>query len=966
MSDWQRVQTLFLASVDLPAEERGRFLQTVCADDEELLKEIESLLATDEDSGALIETVVREEAETLFDSQVLIGERLGIYRIVREIGRGGMGSVYLAWRDDEEFHKEVALKIVKRGMDTADVLERFRYERQILANLENPYIARLFDGGSTHDGVPFFVMEYIQGVPVDVFCRENSLDLRARCELFVRILEAVAYAHRNLVVHRDLKPANILITADGTPKLLDFGVAKLLSGDGESDQTNTAVIRPYTPGYASPEQVRGLPITTSSDVYSLGAILYEMLIGKRAQPIELHTPAEIERVVCETQVSRPSLQARGLSSDLDNIVLMAMRKEPERRYQSVVQFAEDLHRYLEGRPVLARQNSLTYSMGKFVMRNRLPVAAASFAGVALVAGLVISLSQTRRAEASQHATEAQREIAVHQTSLAEAAGLEAAKQRDLADQQRSLADTQRDEAQQQKALADKRVKDILHLANNTLFDVHDAIAKLPGSIAARRTLVNTTLQYLESLQREVGLDDEMREALCVAYYKVALIQGDAQGASLQDFQAAETSLLKAQTVLMPAYNRRPNSPDMMLRLIEVRATLADLRYRSGRREQAVQQYLDLIPVAHRLSLVPDCPLECQTQESVIENDLTYELLSFDPPKALEHANRGIALQRELLAKHPGEPSLKQALGSLTAAAAGAYRGLGELEKSGEYYRQSIKDREELISVDTNDLALQRNLLIVYGNYATLLGVPWSPNLGKPDEARAVAAKGVALAREMVTDDPNNATARHDLGMILSRMGMIDPGTGGAADSLKNLDEARALIEPILNANPKSADTANQLAIVAEYQGHRQQALGQNAAAAASYRHALAILQPFFDAKNGVAAVEYTINQMSLADLYASTGDADNALKLSREALAETEQYIAPTPKTDLHLANLATAWSNLATVQDKLKRPDEARQSAETAKKLWDSIKQPGILSAHLEAVHDVQAILDRPAVISH
>jgi len=961
MSDWQRVQTLFLDSVDLPVDERIRYLDTACGGDDELRHEIESLLATDEDSGAIIETVVRAEASTLFDAQVLIGERLGIYRIIREIGRGGMGSVYLALRDDQEFHKEVALKIVKRGMDTADVLERFRYERQILANLDHPYIARLIDGGSTQDGVPFFVMDYIEGRPVDVFCRENSLDVRARCELFLRILEAVAYAHRNLVVHRDLKPANILITRDGTPKLLDFGVAKLLSGDGEADQTRSTVIRPYTPGYASPEQVRGLPITTSSDVYSLGAILYEMLIGKRAQPIDIQTPAEIERVVCNTPVSRPSLQDRGLSSDLDNIVLMAMRKEPERRYQSVVQFAEDLRRHLEGRPVIARQSSVAYSMGKFVMRNRLPVAAAAIACAALVTGLVISLAQTQRAEASQRATESQRQIALRQTSLAETAGLEAARQRDLADQQRSLANGQRDEAQQQKALADRRVKDILNLVNHTLFDVHDAIAKLPGSLAARRTLVKTTLTYLESLQNEVGLDDEMREALCVAYYKIALIQGDAQGASLQDFQGAETNLLKAQALLMPAYNRRPDSPDMMLRLIEVRATLADLMYRSGRREQAVQQYLELVPVAHRLSLVPNCPLECQTQEAVIENDLTYELLNFEPPKALEHANRGIALELDLMAKHPTEPSLKQALGSLTAAAAGAYRGLGELEKSAEDYRQSIDAREELMRDDPNDSALRRNLLIAYGNYTTLLGVAWSPNLGRFDEARVYASKGVALARQMVAADPDNATARHDLGMILSRLGMIDPGPGRTDESLKSLEEARGLIEPILAANPKNADTASQVATIIEFEGRRQQALGQTADAAASYRQAIALLQPFFEAKNGSVMVEYIANQMRLADLEASTGDADNALKLSKQAIAETEQYIVPSPRSDIHLANLAAAWSNLAEVQALTKRADEARQSAETARKLWNSIKQPGVLTAHREALRDVNAILNQP-----
>jgi serine/threonine protein kinase len=243
--------------------------------------EVESLLATDPDSDALIETAISEEANRLFDDQVLLGERLGIYRIIREIGRGGMGSVYLASRDDAEFQKEVALKIVRQGMDTAEVLQRFRYERQILANLEHPYIARLFDGGSTEEGVPFFVMEYVEGRPLDVFSREHAATVKERCELFLRILDAVAYAHRNLVVHRDLKPGNILIMADGTPKLLDFGVAKLLTGDGENDHTRTATMRLFTPAYASPEQVRGEAITTATDIYSLRAILhivyYELL-----------------------------------------------------------------------------------------------------------------------------------------------------------------------------------------------------------------------------------------------------------------------------------------------------------------------------------------------------------------------------------------------------------------------------------------------------------------------------------------------------------------------------------------------------------------------------------------------------------------------------------------------------------------------------------------------------------------
>ena len=963
MSDWQQVQQIFLEAVDLPIEDRAQFLERCCANNPELLGDVESLLVADSDGGESIEMAVQDEAVSLFDTHMLIGERLGIYRIVREIGRGGMGSVYLALRDDQEYRKEVALKIVKRGMDTAEVLERFRYERQILANLEHPYIARLFDGGSTADGVPFFVMEYIEGKPVNAFCRDNSLSLRARCDLFIRILEAVAYAHRSLVVHRDLKPANILITADGTPKLLDFGVAKLLSGDADGDHTLTPNLRPFTPGYASPEQVRGLPITTSTDIYSLGAILYELLIGKPAQPIESNTPAEIERIVCDTEIPRPSLQAHGLPSDLDNIVLMAMRKQPERRYQSAVQFAEDLRRHLDGRPVIARQDSLSYRATKFVLRNWLQVAAASLVAASLVAGLGTSLLQTHRANAARASAEAERLIALQQTSRAEAASRSESQQRMLADQQRVLAGTQRDEAEHEKALADQRVKEIFNLAGSALFDVHDEIAKLPGSLAARQTVVKTALQYLEGLEKQIGMDDSMRQALCAAYYKIAMIQGDPQGASMQDFEAAERSLLKGQTILMPAYNRNPNDAGLMLRLIEIRASLAELTYRSGRREQGTQIYIDLIPVAHRLSLSLDksCSLECKTQEPVIENSLTYELLATDPARALDHANRGIALERALLAQRPGDPTLIQGLGSLMAGGAGAYRTLGELDKSADYYSQAITAREELLHKDPSNNLVRRSLMINYGNYAALLGIPWTPNLGRPEEARIYGAKCVALARDIAASDPNDVTAKRDLGMSLSRLGTIDPGPGGTAESLAQLEESRSLLEPIVTSNPKAADPAGQLALVLEYQGHRLKTLGRVAEAATTFKRSMSVIQAFHDVRNPTIVSQYLASEQSLALLDASNGDSRNALDLATQSLSEAQKFSGQPPHTDIQTLLLAKAWSTLGVTQSKAGMAAQARLSATKAMQLWDTIKKPGLLAPFRQTMADTQALLNPP-----
>jgi len=338
-----------------------------------------------------------------------IGEKIGPYRIKRLIGQGGMSTVYLATRADDEFQKRVALKLVKRGMDTDDILRRFRNERQILASLDHPNIARLMDGGTTPDGLPYFAMEYIEGTPIDQYCDLHRLPTVRRLELFLTVCSAVHYAHQNLVVHRDIKPANILVTESGEPKLLDFGIAKVLNPELFARTVElTGVGRGLmTPEYASPEQVRGLAITTSSDVYSLGVLLYTLLTGRLPYRLTNRGLQEIERVICDTDPIRPSLTVRRteevpteegvkritpdqvaaqrgeapdrlrrrLAGDLDNIVLMALHKDPQRRYASALQFAEDIQRYFRGRPVKARADTVRYRTTKFVRRNKGVVAA---------------------------------------------------------------------------------------------------------------------------------------------------------------------------------------------------------------------------------------------------------------------------------------------------------------------------------------------------------------------------------------------------------------------------------------------------------------------------------------------------------------------------------------------------------------------------------------------------------------
>jgi serine/threonine protein kinase/Tfp pilus assembly protein PilF len=420
---WQQIKAVLESALDREETERMAFLDSACQGDDELRREVESLVASEPELGDFIETpVFRLRPEE--DVPLAAGQRIGAYRVVRELGRGGMGSVYLAERADDEFEQRVALKLVRRGMDTEEIVHRFRSERQILAHLDHPNIAKLFDGGTTEDGRPYFIMEYVEGQPIDEYCDGRKLPTRERLELFRKVCSAVHFAHQNLIVHRDLKPGNILVTAGGVPKLLDFGIAKLLDPNQALFALTRADLRLMTPEYASPEQVRGETITTASDVYSLGVLLYVLLTGHRPYRRATQDPQSLAKAICETDPPRPSsavgrvaevkrpdgtlvelkpelvsrvrdgeerLLRRRLAGDLDNMVLMAMRKDPQRRYASVDQLSNDIERHLQGLPVVARKDTLGYRSRKFVGRHKLGVAVAA-AVLVLIVGFSITVT----------------------------------------------------------------------------------------------------------------------------------------------------------------------------------------------------------------------------------------------------------------------------------------------------------------------------------------------------------------------------------------------------------------------------------------------------------------------------------------------------------------------------------------------------------------------------------------------
>ncbi|MEM7583359.1 MAG: serine/threonine-protein kinase [Acidobacteriota bacterium] len=441
---WRRIKQLFHDALEQPADRRVAFLARAAGDDAELRREVERMLSADDATvNPLEEPVAGLTARLLTQSaDAQVGRRIGSHKLVREIGRGGMGTVYLAVRDDGQYREEVAIKLIKRGMDTDAIVGRFVRERQILADLDHPNIARLLDGGVTDDGLPYFVMEYIVGQPIDRYCDDLCLSTGERLELFRTVCDAVHAAHRRLIVHCDLKPSNILVTAEGVTKLVDFGVARILDPDRDPlSPVWTAAGRLLTPGYASPEQVRGEALTTASDVYSLGVVLYELLSGRRPYRLGTSTRHELEQAVCEQEPTRPSLAVRRsvpetgaaeedsttrgatpevvsrcrgtvperlgrrLAGDLDNIVLMALRKEPERRYSSAQQLAEDLRRHLKGLPVLARQPTVGYRTGKFLRRHWLGVAAILLLITSLVVGIVATTWQAQEARRQQRTAE---------------------------------------------------------------------------------------------------------------------------------------------------------------------------------------------------------------------------------------------------------------------------------------------------------------------------------------------------------------------------------------------------------------------------------------------------------------------------------------------------------------------------------------------------------------------------------
>ena len=750
-----RVDALFNAALDLPTPDRLPYLERECAGDAELLAEVRAMVDADSDPGATIDRAMVSGAEAWAQAteEQAIGTRMGPYLITGFLGRGGMGAVYRAVRDDAAFEKEVAIKVLREGMDSRSVLRRFEQERQILARLEHPHIARLLDGGTGAKGMPFLVMEFIEdGIPVTHHCRDAGLGLEQRLLLFLDICSAVGYAHQNLVVHRDLKPGNILVDKSGSVKLLDFGIARVLSETAEQTVT-VAGAQMLTPEYASPEQVRGEPVTTATDVYSLGIILYELLTGQKAQAVAETSLAGIAKAVCETAPIRPSqaaqsdapVRSRELRGDLDNIIMKALHKDRERRYLSVEQFAEDLRAYLQGLPVKARPDSFRYRSTKFLKRNRVAV----FLGAAAVLLLTASsFLLWRQAQATQ-----------------------------------------------------RRFEQVRLLSNSFLFEFHDAIEVLPGSTKARQLVVQKGLQYLEALAQDAGNDPQLMREIGIGYGKVGDVQGDPLRSNVGDTKGALESYRKSVQLLDLAWRTEGRPAAGQRDLQQAHYKLGSLQRYANDTKGSLESFQRSI--LHGEEYVKASPgnVDGMRQLARAYDQLGRMVAVVGVDEAFRSAERAVKIREELNFMGVGDRSALSELGSSYATLGLVLARSGKTNEALEAYQKSLGMQERIASFKKDDVSAERIVMIAMSHVGDTLGNSNMINLGRFTEAAATYSKVVEKARWLVSVDPGDKKAQLDLSFALLRYSNTLRAAGDLPASLRAMNEARGLFERLRTEDP---------------------------------------------------------------------------------------------------------------------------------------------------------------------
>ncbi|WP_457330111.1 protein kinase domain-containing protein, partial [Rhizobacter sp. P5_C2] len=714
---WQRLKTLVADALALPLAQRAGFVQHNCAGEPDLQAELESLLAAAEPEDTALDQQPAAQLLQAIDAHAArqwIGRRLGPYRLVSLIARGGMGEVYRGERDDGQFEQRVAVKLMREDGDPQMLLTRFNAERRILASLDHPNLAKLLDAGLTPDGEPYFVMELVDGIALDFYCEQNALALPQRLQLFRNVCRVVDYAHRQGVIHRDLKPANILVTPQGVVKLVDFGIAKRLAVDG-SEATLT-LQRVLTPDYASPEQVRGETLTPASDIYALGVVLYRLLA--RASPYGEATDSyALTRAICETEPPRPSHAVphggrlrRQLRGDLDAMVLMALRKEPTHRYASAEALADDVFRHLEGLPVHARRGAWSYRAGRFVLRHRAMVGAALVANLALTAGIGIAAYEAWQANV-------------------------------------------------QRERAERHFASVRKLTNTLILDVNNAIRNLPGSTQARQLVVQTALNYLQQLSAELQGDAALQLELAGGYRQIADLQGRNAEASLGDPVAAlasyERGIALAEPLGQAARRRDPNFPAAQRELALLYGSRGALLTSVGRNDDGAASLRQGISITDELLAAEPDNLRVARLRAMLYTELGRTQQRTGQHEAFL-ASTGTATQQleALLAREPADAVAANTLATTYGLRGMTLLGHDLLPQSAQLalqeYGKGATLLQRMADANPNDTKLTRTLAIQYHGMGRAL-----VRLKQPVKALELHRRAIAMLERLAQQEPNS-------------------------------------------------------------------------------------------------------------------------------------------------------------------------------------------------------------------
>lgn len=754
---WQRLKDVFSEIHELAPEARSAYLSKLRLNEKTIFEELSELLKAGNEAEEFLQKPLAFNSENS-----VIGETIGHYQIIREIGRGGMGAVFEAVRNDGEFEQKAAVKLTNRNLFSDELIRRFRAERQILARLEHENIVRLLDGGITAHHVPYFVMEFVEGILITEYCAENNLDIKERLRLFIQVCEAVAYAHRQLIVHRDLKPSNILVTVKGQAKLLDFGIAKILDSNAQTLTANA----PLTPEYASPEQIKGEIVTTAADIYSLGIILFEILTNRPPSEIYGVERADIYHAVCESEPLRPSSvilhslpnrnenltnenkeqrtkdqerktnpkseirNPQSLKGDLDNIILKALQKEKEERYASVEHFADDIRAYLSGLPVKAHPPHFWYRARKFVNRNRLPVsiAAASILLVMMIAA-----------------------IAVWQAFA----------------------------ARQQRQIAEQNFNQVRKIANSLILDYHDEIAKLDGSTKLREKLVADALAYLDAISSEETESAELLKEMAIAYRKIGAVQGMPYAANLGKTDEAVKNLEKSVSLLEKALLIEPADLSLRDEIVKSYNELAQVLERTGK--NGYETYRKAVEINDETVKLDQENIERKIYGLRLKMFANGASGSSDF-EIIEGYKKILADAESLYARQSNSVNLIAVLAITSERIGNIYRWQGlhsraagdsatardNFRNSESFARKSLTYMTRRQELDPNDANNRRRLFVANQNLASVLTY-----LDRLDEAEKHLEVAEQIVEQLKNNDPNNKqTVLDELAVLRNRLEIL--------------------------------------------------------------------------------------------------------------------------------------------------------------------------------------------------